>query len=484
MYIKYYKWSKSEYKNLKKKFDEHLLLTDIQFYYPILSLFFNYHNNKRSKQTIDIYRRFRVIDIINCRDSAKNSSNKFLGCIVYDDALKSIKTKNLFLKSIPIIDIIYYCTNKYELNNNNKLPSNFNYNFNHKINDFNNTAYIDSFFSHIASELYLTKKTPSLAVCYGSYTGLGNFIYDIGSEYTFIKDEPFFINNIGKLFDLYFDDQIYDSTSDMSISTITSNNTRDSSTISSDDSNFSHVILLIKNIPLQQIILEKLEGTLEDYLKQDTFNFDIILSCFFQIVYCLAYLQKHYHFTHNDLHINNIMYTSTNIEYLYYKLNNIYFKVPTYGKIFKIIDFGRAVFDFKKKKYFSDSFSKYGDADGQYTYPIPNIPLFNNIDTKIISPNYSFDLCRLATTIIDELNLIDIPNNNEFNKFIELLNHIMNDKDNNSIYDPDNVSFQLYIDIANKSCNGIPKDILFSPIFDIFKISKSMIINKFIYTLN
>ena len=55
-------------------------------------------------------------------------------------------------------------------------------------------------------------------------------------------------------------------------------------------------------------------------------------------------MQKHYSFTHNDLHINNIMYTSTSKTFLYYKYNNIYFKVPTYGYLFKIIDFGRSHF--------------------------------------------------------------------------------------------------------------------------------------------
>ena len=37
------------------------------------------------------------------------------------------------------------------------------------------------------------------------------------------------------------------------------------------------------------------------------------------------------------------MYSCCKTEFLYYKINNKYFKVPTYGKIFKIIDFGRAI---------------------------------------------------------------------------------------------------------------------------------------------
>ena len=45
------------------------------------------------------------------------------------------------------------------------------------------------------------------------------------------------------------------------------------------------------------------------------------------------------------------MYQRTDKTYLYYKFNNIYYKVPTYGYIFKIIDFGRAIFTFKNKLF-------------------------------------------------------------------------------------------------------------------------------------
>ena len=107
----------------------------------------------------------------------------------------------------------------------------------------------------------------------------------------------------------------------------------------------------------------------------------IILSCLFQISFALSYLQKHLKFTHNDLHIDNIMYTKTDKTYLYYKFNNIYFKIPTFGYIFKIIDYGRATFTFKNKLFFSDCFSKYGEADGQYKYPIDNF-LYNDDKEK------------------------------------------------------------------------------------------------------
>ena len=160
MYLKYFKWSNNEYSNLNKKFKEHSLLNNVQFYFPILSMFFNYSNSNKSRKTLDVDRRFRVIDIVNCISASPHCSNKYLGTIVYDKCTNSIKTKKLFLKSIPIIDIIHYCTNKYDTSNS-LLPSNYRYNIQSKINNMNNSAYIDAFFSIIASHLYLSNKTPS-----------------------------------------------------------------------------------------------------------------------------------------------------------------------------------------------------------------------------------------------------------------------------------------------------------------------------------
>ena len=79
-------------------------------------------------------------------------------------------------------------------------------------------------------------------------------------------------------------------------------------------------------------------------------------SILFQILMILVYYQKHYNFTHNDLHSCNIMYQTTNVEYLYYKYESQYFKVPTYGKIYKIIDFGRSIFNYNDITFCSDSF--------------------------------------------------------------------------------------------------------------------------------
>ena len=61
--------------------------------------------------------------------------------------------------------------------------------------------------------------------------------------------------------------------------------------------------------------------------------------------------QKAFKMTHNDLHTNNIMFINTDKQFLYYNYNNLLYKVPTFGKIYKIIDFLVEVFLLLKERY-------------------------------------------------------------------------------------------------------------------------------------
>ena len=78
---------------------------------------------------------------------------------------------------------------------------------------------------------------------------------------------------------------------------------------SDDESDYNDdYIAHIKNIPVHLLFIEQLEGTLEDLIHEDNFSQELLISGLFQITFALAYMQKYYKFTHNDLHINNIMY--------------------------------------------------------------------------------------------------------------------------------------------------------------------------------
>ncbi len=167
----------------------------------------------------------------------------------------------------------------------------------------------------------------------------------------------------------------------------------------------NELILVIKEMPTQVVFIEKCDNTF-DSLLSNNITIEELESAMFQIIVILYTYQKIFEFTHNDLHTNNIMYIQTDEPFLYYKIMDKTYKIPTFGKIYKIIDFGRAIYTVNDKLICSDSFSVNGTAHTQY-----NFEPFYNENKPIIKPNYSFDLCRLACSmldfIIDDLNDLD-----------------------------------------------------------------------------
>ena len=162
----------------------------------------------------------------------------------------------------------------------------------------------------------------------------------------------------------------------------------------------------ISNYPVMLILTEKNTGTMDELFE----NIEEVgaepgtdawenkwTAWIFQVISALSCLQRLIGFTHNDLHTNNIVWTKTEQTHLYYKTyDNTYFKIPTYGKIFRIIDFGRAIFCVNKHMFISDDFKVGNDAEGQYVFK----PLVQSFE-KEIRPNFSFDLCRLVVSMID-----------------------------------------------------------------------------------
>ncbi len=164
----------------------------------------------------------------------------------------------------------------------------------------------------------------------------------------------------------------------------------------------------MENYPVMLTLLEKNSGTMDELFESPRLVGDGILpgsaaweirwtAWLFQVVAALSVAQSILGFTHNDLHTNNIVWTETAEEFFYYKRrDNSVFKVPTFGKLFRIIDFGRAIFKINSQWFISDDFKPGNDADGQYAFP----PLSQRPE-KEVRPNPSFDLCRLAVSLID-----------------------------------------------------------------------------------
>lgn len=157
-----------------------------------------------------------------------------------------------------------------------------------------------------------------------------------------------------------------------------------------------HVWIKIRDFPVDIICLESMDGTLDSLMEQDQLKTNEWVSCIAQVVLQLIAYQKMFHFTHNDLHTNNIMYTNTDRKYLFYKVKGVHYRVPTFGKLFKIIDFGRAIYTYRGVRICSDSYHRRGDAATQYNTE----PYFDSTKPRI-EPNPSFDLARLGCSLYD-----------------------------------------------------------------------------------
>jgi hypothetical protein len=240
-----------------------------------------------------------------------------------------------------------------------------------------------------------------------------------------------------------------------------------------DDDDEENKYAFINDYPVQMICLEKCDGTMDELFVKDIFNKETGAAALMQIIMILIAYQKAFHFTHNDLHTNNIMYINTDIKYLFYRYDKKIYRVPTYGKIFKIIDFGRSAYIFEGQLFFSDSFAPGGDGATQY-----NCEPFMNDKKPRIDPNYSFDLCRLGCSIYDFI-IDDDKNPEEFDELQKTIYRwCLDDNDKNILYKRNGEerypNFKLYKMIARSVHNHTPQEQLNFSLFKQFLHKKSV----------
>ena len=198
-------------------------------------------------------------------------------------------------------------------------------------------------------------------------------------------------------------------------------------------------------------------------------------AIFMQVIMMLLTYQKLFKFTHNDLHTNNIMYIETKKEYIYYRYNNTYYKVPTFNKTWKLIDFGRAIYTVDNIRFASDSFFKNEDAYSQY-----NTEPFYEANKTRIEPNYSFDLCRLGCSLYDFF--IDDPKET-LDPLQSLVSDWCHDDNNKNILYKKNgeeryPEFKLYKMIARLVNQHTPEKQLERDLFKSYIIPKKKISKK------
>ena len=513
-------------------FDD-LHFDEIQNYIPIYNKFFALNENNYN--SINLNHKFSIKKIISCETQNKCDA------IIFDNDGK-LYEKKVFFKLSPLLDPIKYLVGKYDISDTClfNLPKYTETVVNEKINDPNNSAYVDSFATYLTSQLLHKHGFIHGLDFYGSFLAIkNNFYINLNEDIEYLYDSTFFQKHQGILYtidNLYheefmnynsrnmkkritvdkdtispsilklsdisdlseLDDILENETSQtinplqcISVESVNNNksaksvvkdysssscSSRSSNTINDNSDSASEseseqtsecstatedaISATIPKFPVQAIALERCENTFDYLLSQNSLSDRELSSAIIQILMILITLQKSFSLTHNDLHTNNIMWIQTDKKFLFYKINKIYYKVPTFGKIYKLIDFGRAIYKFKGKQICSDSFHPKGDAATQY-----NIEPYMNDKKPRLDANFSFDLCRLGCSIYDFI-VEDISNEmkdlSEIEKIIVKWCH--DDKDRNVMYKINGQErypeFKLYKMIARTCHKHMPLNVL------------------------
>lgn len=575
----------------KLQTSKQISLAEVQNYVPIYDRFFSLNNNNYN--SVNLNHLWYMSDLKENK-SGDPSENIFTCKLknVSDDSGEFLSTQSVFIKMAPLLDPFKYIVGKYNCNDPTlfNLPSiDKSVKVSPKIADFNNAAYIDSFFSFLTSQALNTHSFIHGLDFYGSFLAIkNNYKINIIDDIEYLVQSEFFIKNQNVLFDIEdyahlitgddlndkplkplnimnishksglsaksIDDAMYENifsepdanlvtlsdiknmnvelvdimnSSELSIDTKKSETLKSGSSCSSrtshtneddedasleeekslqkddaslvdsnlvdeslendetnTDSNSSDytdldeetLFVTFPKFPVQLICMEHCENTLDNLIMTTDLSHDEWFSALTQIVMTLITYQKMFSFTHNDLHTNNVMYISTNKKFIYYCYKKKYYKVPTFGRIFKIIDFGRAIYKYSGKTFCSDSFQTGGDAATQY-----NIEPFFNDKKPRLEPNFSFDLCRLACSIFDYVidDITDIKNDT-LEPIAKLINDwCIDDNGINVLYKNNGVErypdFKLYKMIARCVHKHTPAAQLERPEFSKFVITKNAV---------
>jgi hypothetical protein len=376
-----------------------------------------------------------------------------------------------------------------------------------KLQSHHNAGYVGSLLSVVLSKCQHFPKV------YGVFSGIAReHTIDISDDYEDLCDESWFSQNIGKTFDLKLDSEVGETIQysrkarmglqlgeDMVLDDIQSLDLQDvqgtaadlntvfQETVQAEDAESTSLSEIFeieslpssfdeswgseeepfawatfKDVPVQLTIMEKLQGTFYELLKDSPREYH--LAWIGQIIFALAYAQRNFAFTHNDLHGNNVMFVKTASEFLYYSAGGKNYKLPTHGYLLKIIDFDRGIGSIKlqgmkeAKTFMSDQFNFCEEAGGQY-----NCAPFYISKMPAVKPNPSFDLTRLATALFWDM-YPEGPDHAEYQNYpvFRLFIKWMALDDGSVLFFKKNpkvdryVGFSLYKAIAKYSKNAVP----------------------------
>lgn len=403
-----------------------------------------------------------------------------------------------FMKHICLLNPFEYICGEYTTNQLDSFGRS--YSTFKKLNDKQNSAYVDIFLSGILSTVCHT-----FPKYYGAAIGTSErYTFDITDDFMTLTDHESFRKNYKKCFTLSAEFEFEDSPAEQSSenqsgsvkehlvwdveSCHSCEEEQESITEEQPDESEEQedqpeeqddepIFATLKDVPAAYVFMEKLEGTLFELgIQQRVYDPVEWKSWVFQIAWGLYVAQAKANFFHNDLHSNNVMYKSTEQEFLYFKFEDRFYKLPTFGRIMKIIDFGRSIATLQisglkhPKTFMCDLFREDQEAAGQFNWGPQRNP-----DYPEYEPNPSFDMVYLSISLLDILPTQD--KNDELR--MALLDWVKDDS-GKPIHEKENGreryhGFDIYKAITRKCKNAKPAMILSHSMFQEFLVPKDTI---------
>ena len=352
-----------EYNSINVTLRENYNISDnISFYTPCIELLTKYF-----KKTNSLNNSHKLIRLIKKKNRIQTIGYMYKALIKYKN--KTYFT-NVFIKELPL----FSPDNLKLLNIPKDVICPMNNKFNDVVYNKNSSNNIEIFVNYLVSKLQENSISPSFCKFYGCYlVNMNKYTYDVSEEDDVSND----IINMANFY----------------------------------DGNY----LELNNIYSYLLVTEKADYDIDFLKKINTLDYNLFVSFVFQIFCAIITMNNIFGIKHNDLHLGNIMVKTTKKQFLYYKLHNIIFRVPTYGYIIKIIDWGRATYNFKDLRGKNSIFNCENECFGQYIYTKCNnkktsCDIKDNkwCDITIISHNLLYEFPEFRLSGLGKLLLANI----------------------------------------------------------------------------
>lgn len=427
--------SDKEFQRLQDNISDFFRIHNFSYFNPNIKFFSNYPKSYYSmNNTNKLYKLLKKTDRRGTSGYFFKSKIKSKNNITFH--------KNVFVKEISIFNPnnieSYYET----INNSICSPSIDNQTISDIIYNPNEECNIELFINYLVSKLKELNISPHFCEYYGSYfVELDKFTFNI-------SDDEEILDNLEKITE----------NEDIPVNIIDKNG----------------IYLEYSNVPSYLLVTEKLNHDVSHLKENNELTYDIIISLTFQIFSAIITMNNIFGIKHNDLHFGNVMLKNTNEEYLYYNVNNSYYKIPTYGYIICILDWGRSTYDFNGFLGKNSVYSANRDCFQQYIFNKINC---RGMESLEIDKNQWTDIVMISHSILSEFE--EVLEGTELKKL--LVKNITTS--NNNELDIEEFNWELYLKITNYKFNINPDKLLTNHIFSKYRIKKKQAKNKCVYDL-